>query len=303
MDLFAADTFGEPSFWPLMQRCKALYEQAYKNPAPYRPQVALIVDERSKLYVKSDWDANAWTMYALREEGARTGAAVGFYSLDDFIAGLIPKCQVYVFGNAFCVSDKQIAAIRARLDREKATAVWVYTPGYFGNAAAGVGGVAKLTGIGVAAAPGAQSREGTGLLQGESWGVGCGVVPRLHVTDAKAKALGRYRGDGLISAAEIRAGAHRSVLLADIKLSAGVLRRIFASAGVHLWTSGGEIVQTDGSVLTLHAPKAGAIRISLPAGAGCEALYGPAVRRDGADVLADFAVGETRWFRLTHTGG
>ena len=303
MDLFAANAFGDPGFWPLMQRCKALYEQAYQASVPYRPQVALIVDERSKLYVKSDWDANAWTMYALREEGAKTGAAVGYYSMDDFISGLVPKCLVYVFGNAFCVSDRQMAAIRARLDREKATAVWVYTPGYFGNAAAGAGGVAALTGISVAAGPGVQGSEGVGLLAGEQWGVGWPVVPRLHIVDTRAKTLGHYRSDGLVSAAETHTGAHRSILLADIRPSAGVLQRIFASAGVHLWTRGGEIVQTDGSVLTIHAPQAGAVRISLPVGVGLAALYGVPVRREGADALADFTAGETRWFRLIASRG
>lgn len=302
MDLFAANAFDEPSLWRMLRARKALYEEVYRRPTPFRPEVAILIDERAKNLVKSDWDANAWTMYALRDESAKVGASVGYYSLDDFIAGVVPPCRVYVFGNAFRLTDRQVAAIPARLDREGAVAVWAYAPGLLGPEGLDPARTGKLTGISVAVSPGAQGSEGVGLLEGEQWGVGCEVVPRLHVTDASARVLGRYRADGLVSAAEARAGRHRAIFLADIKLSAGVLRKVCESAGVHLWTRGGEVVQTDGALLAVHSGRAGACPIFLPPGIDAEPLGGAAVTREGRTLHAPFRRGDTLWFRLRRGG-
>ncbi len=302
MDLFAGDAFDAPSLWDMMRDRKALYEQVYRAPTPFRPEVAAIVDENSKLYVKSDWDANAWTMYALRNEIAKVGTSVGYYSLQDFISGVVPPCRVYVFGNAFRLTDQQAAAIRARLDREKATAVWVYAPGYIGPAGMDASRTAKLVGMSIAIAPGVQSSEGAGLLAGEHWGVGLQIVPRMQITDSAVKVLGRYVTDHLISAAEVTSGRHRSIFLADIQVAAGVLRKLCESAGVHLWTRDGEIVQTDGRFLTIHAAQTGTWPIYLPPGVAASTIGGQIERREGAIVFARFERGETRWFRLSSTG-
>jgi len=298
MDLCSAGAFNDASLWDMLRDRTAWYEEMYHHPAAYRPEVAVVVDEESKCCVKSDWDANCWTMYAARDESAKTGAAVGYYSLDDFTAEVIPACKVYVFANAFRLTDAQVQRIHRRLDREHATAVWVYAPGYLGAHGADVRQAGRLTGIALAVKDGSQGSEGLGLLQGESWGVAVAVSPRLVVTDQNAEPLGRYRSDGCLSAAQAGTGGHRSIFVGDMQVSAGLLRRLFEGAGVHLWTSGREVIQTDGRLLMVHSGEAGVKPITLPEGVEATAIKGEIVRRDGRTLYARFERGDSLWFRL-----
>jgi hypothetical protein len=309
MDLAATGAFNHPALWERLKERRGLYDELYQRPQPYRPEVAILVDERSKLTIKSDWDVNCWTMYQLRDESVKSGASVGFYSLEDFLDNIVPQCQVYVFANAFYLTDEQIQALRSRLDREEATAIWFYAPGYLGPAGPDITRASRLTGLQLAVQEGtppspplhkggSQGSEGLGLLQGEAWGPALALSPRLTVTDETAEPLGRYKSDGQISAAQTQAGQHRSIFIGDMGPSSRLLARLFESAGVHLWTRGAEVVQTDGEFLVVHSGAAGVKPIFLPAGVEAKPLQAKVVKQAGPTLFVEFQEGETVWFRL-----
>jgi len=303
MDLVSRGAFNHPDLWHMLRERKERYADVYRDPQPYRPEVAVLLDEDSKFCVKDDWDTNYWTMYRLRDESAKAGASVGCYTLADFLANIVPACKVYVFANAFRLSDEQIGAIRVRLDREQATAVWIYAPGYLGPHSANAENVARLTGIRVEVADAALGSTGEGLLAGESWGAPLTVSPRLVVTDAAAQPLGRYRAGGQVSSAERQHGSHRSLFLGDMDPTASVLRRLFESAGCHLWVRGGEIVQTDGAFLMVHSGEGGVKPIFLPDGVAAEPIEAEVVGRSDGEVSVRFLPGDTVWFRLRGPDG
>jgi hypothetical protein len=124
---------------------------------------------------------------------------------------------------------------------------------------------------------------GEGLIAGEAWGPAFAVTPRVVVTDGQTDVLGRYREDGQVSAA--RSGT--TILLCDWGPTRRVLRKLFAAAGCHVWTTGGEVVQTDGRFLAVHSGPGGDVGTDVPDGLRLE----PANTRP-------FRRGETRWFRL-----
>jgi hypothetical protein len=229
MDLFAAGAFNHPRAGELLQRLMARYAAELPRLRPFRPQVAVIVDERSKEYVRSDWDANYWTMVTLRTAMGKCGRDVGWYSLADFVAGVVPACRCYVFANAFCLDAGQREAMAARLRRERARAIWVYAPGYLGPDGPDMRQTRQLTGLQVRRKAGTQGSTGTGLLAGLSWGAAVEVRPRLVVTEPNAEVLGHYRADGLASAARTQAPGYDSIFLADTSLSAEVLQRLLAA--------------------------------------------------------------------------
>lgn len=277
MDLVSRGAFNDPAPWALMRERKADYETVYEEPMGYRPEVGVIIDEVGKLYVKDDWDANWWMMYHLRDEVAKAGVAVGYYLLEDFVNGTLPECKLYLFANAFRLTEGQVEAIHARLGREGSTALWIYAPGYVEAS------VESVTGIAVRADEGRLGSAGEGLLEGEAWGPGFTVTPRVVVTDGRTDVLGRYREDAQVSAA--RSG--RSILLCDWGPTRSMLRTLFAEAGCHVWTSGGEVVQTDGHFLAVHSGPGGDVEINVPDGLKLEPANAGPFRR-----------GETRWFRL-----
>jgi beta-galactosidase len=298
MDLIGAGAFNAPEAWKMLSERAPLYSEVYADPAPYRPDVAVIVDEQSKTVVKSDWDANYWLMMQLRNESMRTGAAVGFYSLDDFVSGAVPACKVYVFPNAFVLTGNEIDAMRARLDKEQAPAVWVYAPNCFGPAGFDASRAESLTGITIELDPGRQGSRGVGLLDGLTWGKDVPVQPRPVVRDGGAEVLGRYVDGGRVSAAAKEVGHHRSVYVADMSLTADVFRRLFELGGAHIWAGQGEVVHCDGRFLMAHHGPAGPIAIRLPQGVGAKAISGTVVHYEDGVATMKGDANATVWLRL-----
>ena len=296
MDLVSGGAFDEPDLWTMLGERLPFYQALYRDPTPYRPDVAVLVDEESKLVVHDDWDVNSWTLYAMRSSAQQSGAAVGFYTLDDFAAGVVPACKVYVFANAFRLDDAEIAAIHERLTREQATAVWAYAPGYLGPSGPDAGRVSRVVGMDVAVRDGVQGSAGVGALAGLAWASSARVSPRFVVTDPAAETLGRYRADEQVSSA--RSG--RSVFLGDMGVTPAVLRCLFEAAGAHIWTRGDEVVQTDGRFLAVHTGHAGEVAIHLPPRVRTEPVGAFRVRRrEGSGITVTAARGDTFWFSLS----
>ncbi|MBT4818978.1 MAG: hypothetical protein HN742_12950 [Lentisphaerae bacterium] len=295
MDLISGGAFDEPALWSMLHRRLPLYQALYREPTPYRPDVAVLVDEESKLYVHDDWDVNSWTLYRMRSSAQQSGTAVGFYTLDDLCADVVPACKVYVFANAFHLSDADIAAIHRRLSRGQATAIWAYAPGYLGPSGPSVRRMRRVLGMDVALQDGVQGSTGVGPLAGLAWATSARVSPRFVVTDAAAETLGRYRSDGSISSARVG----RSVFLADMGVTPAVLRCLFEEAGAHIWTRGNEVIHTDGRFLAVHTGHTGKVVVEVPPSLRADPIDALKVQRNGKSELTITASrGDTAWFSL-----
>ena len=305
MDLAGAGAFNGPEPWVMLRERMTLYEENLKNPLPFRPEVAVLFDSESKYYVKSDWDAFYWGLMDLRNKCGQSGVSVGWYTMKDFISGVVPPCKAYLFANAYHLEKDQVEAIRKRLDAEKTTALWVYAPGFMGTGGPDLEQVKYLTGIKLAIRDGEQGSNGEGVLNDLSWGGGgkgtngfLVLSPRFFVDDPSAQPLGRYKSDGLVSTARTTNGLHQSIYLGDMGLSAELLGRLFTGAGAHRWTCGGEVVLTDSRFLAVHSGNAGLKRIELPSGITAQAITGKIEKQVGQVIYAPFEAGDTRWFRL-----
>jgi hypothetical protein len=298
MDLSAAGAFNDPRLWRMMdEKGASLYREIYAHPTPYRPEVAVLVDPRALYHVRSDWDLSANALGAVRDASGKTGVQTGYYFLNDFLNGIVPPCKAYLFANAFYVTAPEMKTIRERLDREQATAIWQYAPGYLGPDGPSVLRSSELTGIQLVVNDGFLHSVGEGSLEGLKWGTGHLSSPRLTVVDVDAEPLGRYLSDKTVSAARKPVGRHHSVFFGDVALGSEVLRSVYEEAGAHVWTRGKEIIQTDGTFLMVHSAEPEACRIDPPAGNRLVPLWG------GLEAQADPRQGQigaesTRWFRI-----
>ncbi len=299
MDLGALGAFNDAASWRMLQARAPLFTATR---GAYRPDCALILDERSRLLVRDDWDVNYWTLLHLRDEMARCGATVGLYTLDDFAAGRTPRCKLTLFANAFGLEGARAPAVRKRLQRDGGMAVWLYAPGAALPGGFSADAASRLTGISLVEAPGRVRSRGEGPLQGLTWGPDYEVRPRLAVDDPAATILGRFVADGRTSCAERTLGRLCTVIITDLGASADLLRRLAGMAGAHLWTQDGSIVQTDGVTLAVHAARDGDLTVTLPQGLAAEPLDGVAMRTDGPRVTAAVRRGDTLWLRLVRGG-
>jgi hypothetical protein len=298
MDLGGCGAFSDPPLWDLLKTRLPLLRETLAAPAPYPPEVAVLVHDASKLVVRSDWTGFYQTLMDFRNQCAKSGAAVGWYTLEDFLAGRVPPCKAYLFPNAFFLTEAQIEALRQRLREQRCLAVWAYAPGCVGPAGFAAGRAASLTGIAIEERAGRQQRTGEGLLAGESWGPDVELVPRLVVNDAQATPLARFASDATVAVAEGRIGECRSVYLGGIGVTWRVLGRLLDRAGVHRWTRGGEIIQTDGRTLMVHTGHAGPLDVSLPPGTRAEAIQAIVTGQQNAHVTVSCEAGDTLWLRL-----
>lgn len=228
--------------------------------------------------------------------------------LEDFVAGLGPAHKVYIFPNAFRLNAVQRGAINERLDREKASAVWIYAPGYF-EATGSAANAGDFLGMRLTQDRGETGSEGAGLLAGVKWGSRCGqgsrgylvVDPRLAVDDPSADVLGRYLDGGRVSAAVKKAGAHRNYFFGDLSVSHGALGAVLEANGIHRWMRGGETVMCDGEWLAIHAGAGGRKRIHLPQGVTLQPLNVP-ISTAGDRVFVNLDREATVWFRIKKDG-
>jgi len=300
MDLFETGPFSDARLWKTMGNDGVRnYQNIYSAPTAYTPEVAVITDSISQEYVNSDWDVFANSLPLLRNAAERSGASIGYYTVDDFVAGVGPRCRVYLFANTYSLSDSEVTAINRRLDSEGATAIWQYAPGFIGTTVSGADRTSALTGIVVVQADGYTGSDGLGGLQGKSWGLrqNSVVSPRLIVQDPTTTSLGQFYVDKTISAAVKRVGSHTSIFVGDFILSSAVLRELFQEAGAHIWTTDDSIVHTDGSLLVVHSPTSGMKKIAVPTGVSVQQLDGQLTNQDSNSISTTFAVGETHWFK------
>jgi len=303
--------FNDPAMWTVMSDYGVpLFNQLYANPQPYRPDVALIIDRTSIMFQKNDADMTNGQRFILRNELAKSGVSYGVYTLDDFLDGTEPPSKVYIFANTNYLTDAQISTIQSRLNAEGATAIWQYAPGFLGPNGADVTRVSKLTGIQVIQSDGVGWTDGDGLMAGFTWGYSHVNVlsPRLIVTDASAEVMGHYRSDNQVSSARKKVGNFESVFIGDFGMSRidvgsvgwgpDALRAILRTTGVHIWSTAGDTISTDGTLLVVHAAAAGPDTISLPAGVTATPLGG-GPSSTGTLTINFSRVGQTLWFRLS----
>ncbi len=113
MDLTRTGWFNDPGMWAEMKRLEGLDEYFLKKPTPFRPEVAVVIDEAAMLRVAPGGSRAAKTsIYDARAPLGRMGAPYGQYLLDDVLAGRV-QAKLFVFVNGWCFSSGE----RARLER------------------------------------------------------------------------------------------------------------------------------------------------------------------------------------------
>ena len=70
------------------------------------------------------------------------------------------------------------------------------------------------------------------------------------------------------------------------------------SAGCHVWASSGEVIQTDGTFLTVHSGADGVRPVTLPDGVAAEPIDADVAGREDGCIHVRFRRGDTVWFKL-----
>jgi len=244
----------------------------------------------------------------LRISLTRIGTPVGWWLLEDFLAGKVKRAKLYIFPNAFVLTSAQRARIREILKRQKATAVWFYAPGFIdpGKGDARPEYIRDLTGIPVQPLPDPledtlQPVSDSSLCSGvtEAFGSRRGDLRTRWavVPSGGARPLAVYAGkDQPVGAALSEQDGWRSVFIASLYAPPELLRNIARSAGVWIYCDTNDVVLGDGHFLSLAASEEGEKILHLPRPSTLtDSLTGQKVA-SGRRITLRMKKGETRLF-------
>ncbi|MCC6446831.1 MAG: beta-galactosidase [Armatimonadetes bacterium] len=310
MDLGNEGWLNDPALWQNIGLLQKFGQERLQEPARFAPEIAVITDEASPLYLRPRSPVNAALLSNLREPLARIGAPVGWWLLEDFLNGKVRRARLYIFQNAFVLTASQRVRIQSILKRQKATAIWLYAPGYIDpeTGRADTAHIGALTGIPVKPLPEsledvlepvgnfAQSRGITGLFGSQrrdlksQWS-----VEKAEGVDPFAVYTG---GGGLVGAAVTEKDGWRSIYFASLYVPAHWLRGIARTAGVRIYCESDDIILGDGRYLSVTASADGEKTIRLPEESVVyDALTGDKLA-SGRQVGLSLKKGETRLLRL-----
>jgi len=332
MGISANRWYRFPKMLQVLRRQQDVAHAFYRTPRAPKAEIAFLYDQHSQDYTCS------WTLadlgYRLRTwEIHRIGAPVACHYLDDLNHPAMPDYRLYVFVNAFAMTNSQRASITRALAGHACTALWLYAPGIINPDATprfNVENVSALTGIkaemrmdpalpycrltpaGAALLPDIRpdwdygwfaDRESFGTV--ESWLQPQGMAqftllcPYLSAADPAAEVLMRFTTDDRPAMAMTTAGATRTVVAYFKALRADIIRGFARLSGCHLYSDSDDVLYASPHFVTIHAGTSGEKIIHLPELCNPyeiyqRAHYGQATR----ELRVRLRKGETRTFYL-----
>ena len=240
---------------------------------------------------------------------ARIGAPYDIYNFSDIDHASVPwaRYKLCIFLNPFLITQEKQAFIKASVQREGRTLLWIYAPNYIQKEGFSIDAISDITGIRVARrsetgcavtvrpegvfarlraaarysfTPGAKdntARDQTfnmrskGLLE---------TAPLFEVRDEAAQTYGVYDSDSASALALKKFASHTSVYSAAGNLPSALYREIARTAGVHIYYEGNDPTYINSRLFGIHMQGDTTHDLTLPDQQPCrlEELF------DGGDV-------------------
>ena len=265
MDLTQTGWFKDAGMWRRMADLHTLDETLMKNPAPFLPEVADVVDEQSlRRVAPRGYIASLSSVYNARAALGRMGAPYGQYLMDDLLARRF-QSKLYVLTSAWSLGaaerDKLLQATKG------AARVWCYAPGYFeGDRMASPEAMRQLTGFTLTPSPAkamaTPTPAGRELGLQRRFGIDRPLNPLFAVADARpGEVLATYE-DGSAAVVMRRQKTGVSIFVGVPVLTSELLRLAAREAGVHLFTATDCNVYANDPFLAIHASQDGPVELN-----------------------------------------
>lgn len=299
---FDWDSFDAPEAIELIRRLNAIAERSLYTDRRSVAEIAAVVDEKSLHCLELGWSLYRPLIQEQRMPFGRIGAPVDWILMDDL--DVAPAYKMYVFLDAFHVTEAHKSATQRLYSRGAKALVWVYAPGILSTALDGKDSF-TVTGLklkllfersalyveigetGEHALPGVSRgwRYGTDAVMANSTSNKIG--PIMVGDDPSATTLGMLYGigePGLITKVVNGAQAYFS---SAPKLPGWLLRSIARRAGVHIFNDQDDALYVNKSFLGIHTPTSGKRVFRFPSPVS---LYDVYERKSIADEVTEITL-------------
>jgi hypothetical protein len=271
--------FNDDKIMDLLGKIKNIAQMSLSKDRRKSNQIAVIVSENSYNYLRSsDNLLNDLVINQVFTQLPQIGAPFGTYHLGAL--DKMPDHELYIFLNAFKLSDKDKKAIDAKIKKKGKTALWLYAPGYVTDKDLSLKAIEELTGIKLSKVDAAlnltaktinTSFDKGRFKNGIEWGnFEKKVGPVFYCSDPDIVSLAVY-GD---ASGEKLAGKNalvakkmdnwRSIWCGVPNIPADLLKEIARSAGVHIYSESDDYLVANRYMVSLHAKEGGEKTIYLP---------------------------------------
>ncbi|MBQ6474054.1 MAG: hypothetical protein IJJ33_18840 [Victivallales bacterium] len=313
------DEFGEPDTSRDLQVIRQAGQEALDAGLGRRAEIAVVVDERANAYLRpdtasyrhlqrrayrADGTVSTHNAESLRLTGqlvslnrarlGRLGAPVDYILASD-VHRHIGQYRLWIFLDVF-TADAFLRETAETLRAQGAALLWFYAPGIVDatNESFGAENIRRLTGFRVRPIPGGgtpEIRAADGTVSGYPE-----ELPLLfEIDEPNCETIGTYLTNGRAAAA--RRG--RDVLWCGNVMTDAQFREIARTAGCHIWSDSGDVLEAGFGCLVLHAAHAGRKRVLLPAPSTVSDLFTGEILAEGVEEFSFPArLHETRVFRV-----
>lgn len=261
MDLFGKGWYLGEDIWNPIAKMSDAMRQTYAQTKPYQPEIAVVFDEASCYTHPSGVKPEQISASIFREHMYGIGAPLGFYLLDDVLAGKVTWPKMFIFLNAYRLSTAKRTKLRA--NTRHSTNVWLYAPGYVESAKLNTEGISDTTGIRVQRMENLPIEVQMANGQVFEWN-NEPIVPGFCVDDRLAETLGSFKTGHQVAIASKKDRTARDIMCCPLLLPSNVLAQWAKEAGVHLYTGAGDVIAAGKGYVGMTARSAGMKTLSLP---------------------------------------
>ena len=231
-----------------VERLTALSDELLKLPMKSASEIAFIVSCESLYYVNKCSDINTELLTDQRDALSRIGAPYDIYSISDLERISRDQYKLYVFPDAFYLSNKDRDYIKNVLMKDGRSVLFVGAAGYVSGERLSYDGISDLIGMRVKRL---EIDEARACAFGSEYGYKSAKSPTFAVCDG-GEVLGRFIGSGECALAA-KSGEDYTIYYSSIgNLSRQTLREIAERAGVHMYSDCGVPVYVNSELLGVY---------------------------------------------------
>ena len=328
--LLGRPRYKYPELYKLIECQQKVAKEAYSLDRTKKNEIAFIFDEESICAASRQTFRDA--VEDMRNyEIHRIGASVDQYYHNDIEA--MPDYKMYVFFNTYVLTKKEREAIKRKLKKTNAVAVFLHGSGLIDPDAephASTDYMEDLTGFSFAMendhfdpafryngeshpiSENLDKREIFGIFARQRHEMLAArrvngyskfpsyLYPMPYVKDESAKNLGYLLTSGFPAVSVKEADGYTSIYYNSKSICSSVLREIARFAGCHIYTESDEVIYAGRNYLTYHADHSGKKTVRFPRPVSVFEVYEEKYYGEGVtEITFDAYLGETKTFRIT----
>ena len=224
---FFGGYYASPDLEEEVRRHVAIIERIQKLPRAQVAEIAVFADSRSFLLLREGADLHYKYVRDNLNELAECGAPFERFNLGDIERIDAEKYKMFVFLNAFSISDEIKTAITRRLAGKMK--IWIHAPNYAEGDCENARAITRMVGMEIE--PFASDSTEYIDFEGVEFGFGKPVAPMFEVTDNNVEVLGRFVANGKVGLARKGENVYCSVGSIPHQL----WRHMARDAGAHIY--------------------------------------------------------------------